>query len=179
MNRLRITRLNYLLSSFVMAWGILPPALIHSHEGGGDTDHRHASRTVAVESAEDHGHVHDAESAEHGDYSQKSNQATLLGSLVAHLHWDFLGVDLSIPVPAEDGGRDRAGEQEQVLIRLTDELPMLAGASDSLAVSHMPLLQARLDCVSAEESPSRPVGVIASIPLCDSARFERSGVLLS
>lgn len=179
MNRLRITPLNYLLSSFVVAWGILPPALIHSHEGGGDTEHRHEGRKAAVESAEDHGHVHDAKSTEHGDHPQKSDHATLLGSLVAHLHWDFLGVDLSIPVPAEDGGRDRAGEQEQVLIRLTDESPILGSSSDSLAASHMPLLQARLDCVAAETPPSRPVGVIASIPLCDSARFERSGVLLS
>ena len=176
MNRLRITPLNYLLSSVVMAWGIFPPALVHSHEGGGDTKHRHEGQTATCEVVEGHGHSHDGE---HGDQRRVVADGSLLGSLVSHLHWEFLGVGVSIPAPAEDHREDRLGDQDQVLIRLSDEMPKLGHADNWLSAYQMSMAQAKLDCAAVETTPSRPCGVSASIPLCDRARFERSGVLLS
>ena len=178
MNRLRITPLNYLLSSFVMAWGILPPALIHSHAGGGDTGHRHEGRPAPVEVVDHHDHSHDGQSREHGNQPRLLDDR-LFGSLVSHLHWGFLGAGVSIPVPAEDHREDRLGEQDQVLIRLTNEIPILGHADNWLSAHPMSMAHAKLDCAVVETTPSRPCGVTTSIPLCDRARFERSGVLLS
>jgi hypothetical protein len=177
MIRLKITPLNYLLSSFVMAWGILPPALIHSHEGGGDTGHQHDEQTVAVALVDDHGHSHDGQS--HELQAPVAADVSLLGSLVSHLHWDFLGIDLSIPLPAEDQRGDRVGEQDQVLVRLTEEMPRLSHGVNLLLALQATILEAKLDCVATRAAPSLPPGLTASIPLCDAARFERSGVLLS
>lgn len=175
MNRLRITPLNYFLSSLVMAWGILPPAFIHSHEGGGDTGHQHDERTVAV--VDEHGHSHDGPFHEH--HPPVASDTSLLGGLVSHLHWDFLGIDLSMPLPAEDQRGDRVGEQDQVLIRLTEEMPRPSRDANLLVAFPATLSEAKLDCAAAEASPSLPPGFTAAIPLCDAARFERSGVLLS
>lgn len=175
MNRLRITPLNYFLSSVVMAWGILPPALVHSHEAGGDTRHQHNQQTVAQ--VDDHGHCHEGESHEH--HPPVAADMSLLGGLVSHLHWDFLGIDLSMPLPAEDQRGDRIGEQDQVLVRLTEEMPRLCQGNNLFVALQTPILEAKLDCAAMEAVPSLPPGLSAAIPLCDAARFERSGVLLS
>ena len=84
-----------------------------------------------------------------------------------------------MPLPAEDQRGDRVGEQDQVLVRLIEEMPRLSQGVNVLVALQATLSEAKVECAATEVAPSMPPGLTAAIPLCDAARFERSGVLLS
>jgi hypothetical protein len=85
-----------------------------------------------------------------------------------------------LPAPDHDEGDDHGPGPEPALVRLADELPTVTvfGASPAWAFSLLPREPAS-DSVPATTTRSHPPNLIASIPLCDSARLERSGVLLA
>ena len=177
MTKRRSLLMNYLLSLLVMAWGILPPALRHAHEGGDDASHRHAAQAAIGEPHDGHHHPH---ANEHG-HSQAGNDAPALAKdWVVHAHWTLLGFEFSVPTP---GSRDVPKDPraaEAVLVRLVDDLPTMSLRGNySLGLDSLTWREPTAPVVCPTLCPSRPSNPISSLPLCDSARFERSGVLLA
>ena len=166
---------NLLLSALVLAWGIVPSAIRHGHEGGEDSSHRH-------DAVADHGHDHD----DRGYFAEESSQPAesgvspaVLRGLVVHLHWSLWGVDYSVPVSEDDQPDDAKNAAEPVVVRLVDSVPMPVlenngwSSRSSVAVS-----QAGLDLPVVQTVSLATPGLAQSAPLCDRARRERSGVLL-
>jgi hypothetical protein len=160
-----------------MAWGVLPPALRHTHEGGGEKDHRHFA--VAGQ-GEEHGHYHDRDAGHHGHEHESVAAPPVLADAVVHLHWEIFGFGFSMPAPDQSEHGDNGNGLEPALVRLADELPTVnANGGSPARASPLSPPELALDLVPVTTSPSRPPNLITSIPLCDSARLERSGVLLA
>lgn len=165
--------LSFVLSSVVVAWGICPPAMRHAHEGGNDTSHRH----VAAADQHEHGHSHPSGLPPH---ESRVDASATMGECAVHLHWVLLGFDFSLPVSPDTHDPERLGSFEPVMVRLVDDLITVhqgeaqCGATDLLV---SPEVVTRVVCLMP--SPLRWINPIASLPLCDRARFERSGVLLA
>lgn len=177
MNRLRTKLLNYVLSSLVMAWGMLPPALVHAHEGGDQAGHRHAA---PADQADEHSHRDGLQGCQHSHHDEGIRVSPELAGLVAHVHWEMFGVDVSWPVP-DKGNHDRSGsDAEPVLVRLaTEPLPVSVTSAAHNGLIVAAALQPALDVVRPASAPSRAPNLVAALPLCDSARLKRSGVLLA
>jgi hypothetical protein len=180
--------LNLVLSVLVLAWGILPPGVRHAHVGGGDSTHRHdAGQTVAHHGPHDHDSVdgHDADHAHHsgdGNHQHETGlDVSLSADCVVHLHWRLLGIEFSMPVSQEPAdGEDDVDTGVPAIVRMSDELVPVARAGpsvDRVCLSHTCTPSA--DVVRDLAPVSRPTNLDTSIPLCDSARLERSGVLLA
>lgn len=163
------------MSAALLTWGIAPPAIRHGHEGGGDRGHGH---DAVVHHDPEHGH-HDHDGGGHRHNDADASSLAVLSDFVVHLHWDLFGLDFSIPMP-ENGEHGDDGDGEPAVVRFIDELPTMAPYIDSFAGESLatpPDLGP--DAVVVVCSPSHPPNRISSIPLCDTARFERSGVLLA
>lgn len=164
---------NLLLSASVLMWGMVPPAIRHSHEGGTDPEHRH---DAVAEYGQEHGGHHDG--ADHRHEEWRLSVSVALRAFAVHLHWDLFGVDFSMPA-SQDGEQDTRAFRS-ALIRLVDELPtLIPGGRDSQSVPWVAPAAPAPDLVAVPTSPSRPPNLVASMPLCDRARRERSGVLLA
>ena len=106
---------------------------------------------------------------------------TLLSDFVIHLHWRFLGMDFSIPEPDEPApGNDDEGTAPPAIVRAMDGIVPATQVGPSfgrvlLAVICTP----SADVVQNRTPPLRSPDFTTSIPLCDSARLERTGVLLA
>ncbi len=165
--------LSFMLSSIVVAWGICPPAMRHAHEGGGDTSHRH----VAATDPHEHDHPHQSELPQHEAWVDTS---ATMGECAVHLHWVLLGFDFALPASPDTHDPDHLVSFESVMVRLVDDLPTISQVEQRCEAADVlvsPALVARVVCLTP--SPARWINPIASLPLCDSARFERSGVLLA
>ena len=174
-NRLRTTLLNYLLSSLVMAWGMLPPALVHAHEGGDQAGHRHAA---PVGLADEHSHDDGSHGCQHSHHEDGFQISPELGGIVAHAHWELFGVDFSWPVPDEGNHEGNSRSVEPVLVRLANEpVPVTVTSVIHSGLIGATALQPALDVVRSASAPTRAANPVAALPLCDSARLERSGVL--
>ncbi len=172
-NRFRQKTMNLLLSALVLAWGIVPPGVQHVHAGGSDPTHGHGERD---EMAHDGSHDHESDH-EHHDHAMVTD-LSLLADYVLHLHWRLLGVEFSMPMP-EKPVDDDEGTVPPAVVRVMNEegLTMQTGPSFGrvmLAVTCTP----SADVVQKLEAVPRLPNLVTSIPLCDSARLERSGVLL-
>ena len=175
-NRLGRKILSILLSALVLAWGMVPTGIQHAHVGGRDSTHRHDCRNEVAHHAS---HDHDS----HGGHHEHAtvSDVSLLSDFVVHLHWLFLGVEFSTPVPeAPADGDDDRDTVPAAIIRVTSEIVPAAQAGPSfgrvlLAVIRTPGVGVVADLTQAP----RPPNFTTSIPLCDSARLERSGVLLA
>ncbi len=174
--RFRRKTLNLLLSALVLAWGIVPPGVQHSHAGGGDTTHRHGD---CHEVAQHGSHDHDCDDEHHENATVPD--VSLSADYVLHLHWRLFGMEFSMPAPEQpaDGGDDE-GTAPPAIVRAAHDTVLTAQAGPSfgrmlLAASRTP----SADMVWSLQPIRRPPNLITSIPLCDSARLERSGVLLA
>ncbi|MFV2069935.1 MAG: hypothetical protein ACC645_23460 [Pirellulales bacterium] len=167
--------MNLLLSALVLAWGIVPPGFQHAHEGGSDTAHRHDSRHEVIHHDSHH---HDTEDAHHEHATLP--EVSRLGDYVVHLHWLFLDMDFSMPVPEEpvDGGDDD-GTVPTAFVRVMNEMvPATHAGSSFVRMLQAAICMPGVDVVSSLEPIPHPSNLVTSLPLCDSARLERSGVLL-
>lgn len=177
MNRLRTTLLKYVLSSLVMAWGMLPPALVHAHEGGDQAGHCHAA---LADLADEHSHDARSRDCQHSHHEEGIQVTPELGGLVAHAHWELFGVDVFWPVPDEGNHEGSSRGVEPVMVRLANEpLPVTITSVAQSGLIGAAALQPALDIVHSASAPSRATNPVAALPLCDSARLERSGVLLA
>ena len=162
-----------MLSALVLAWGVVPPGFEHAHAGG-HSDHQHDKcREVSH-----HGSHHHDTDDEHHEHAAESD-ATGLVDCVLHFHWRLLGVEFSMPVPTEPADGDDEGTVPPAVVRMTSEIVPATQAGPAfgrvlLAASCAP----SADVVRNLEPIPRPPNLVTSVPLCDSARLERSGVLL-
>jgi hypothetical protein len=169
------TATNLFLSALVLAWGIVPPAVRHSHEGGEDTRHRH---DAVADHGHDHGergHTGDADSAPAGS----DVSPAVLRALVVHLHWSVFGVDFSVPVPEDDQPNDGSNDAELAVVRLVDSVPTPAiDRNGPASIAPMTVAQLGLESAVVPNPPLASFHLTQPVPLCDRARHERSGVLL-
>ena len=176
-NGFRQKAMNLLLSALVLAWGFVPPGFEHAHAGGGDSDHQHdTDHDVAHHGS----HHHDAD-AEHHEHAVEPDDTdvTALVDYALHFHWQLLGVEFSMPMPMEPTDGDDEGTVPPAVVRVMNEIVPATQAGPAfgrvlLAANCAP----SADVVRNLEPIPRPPNLVTSIPLCDSARLERSGVLL-
>ncbi len=194
-NRLVKTTLSHLMSVLVLAWGTTSPGVAHCHAGGRDAAHRHdhaqsPDHDGPNEPAEadhrrpDGDHHSDGDHADgdhahgdHGNSSRRASASALIDS-VTHFHVCWLGMEFSIPMSGEpDEREDKGGSARAAVASAMHETLIVAPARSPVT----PVFLADA-CVgnSVTVSPGRRIMrpfVITSAPLCDSARFERTGVL--
>ena len=196
MKRLLHKAMTILLSGAVLASSVLPPAACHAHVEG-DRPHSHEQSHEQPDSDEhdhEHGHQHDAAAIsdhhEHHHEPPAHDDESAGGGLEpasAHLHFSIAGVDFSFPLPSHDGSDgplsptgDNAGCFG--IVRLTDDTVTVprVDLSDVIDLS-TPAPPAIASLVDATQHAARWRCVRAAdrTHLCDSARCERSGVLLT
>ena len=175
-NRFWQKAMNLLLSGLVLAWGIMPLGVQHAHAGGSDPSHKHGERD---EIAHDDSHDHELDD-EHHDHSIVSD-LSLLADNVLHLHWSLLGVELSMPLPEEpvESGDDGDTVPPTVVRVMNDVVPATQAGPSSCRALLVAICTPSTDVVWALTPAPRSPNLVTSIPLCDSARLERSGVLLA
>lgn len=179
-----------LLTLFLIALMAIPavsaPVLRHSHADG-DTLHRHSAATVVG-----HGHSH-AHGAKHSHSPRHvhrlgatakhthKNSATRSAALpVAHAHLFWFGFEWSLPIPASGrSDSDRLAASVEQWVPLVSEIVLQdasqAGASIVAADRALP---AELEPHLVVRSVNRPLNEPIVAWLCDTARRERSGVLV-
>jgi len=175
-NRFRQKIMNLLLSAMVLAWGIVPPGYQHTHAGGRDSTHQHEDCQEVAR------HVsHDRESGDGHHAHTSAPDVSLLADYVLHLHWRLLGVEFSMPVPEEPvEGDDDGNTVPPVIVRGMSEVVPTTLASPSFGrVLLAAICTPNADMVRILTPVLRSPNLVTSIPLCDSARLERSGVLLA
>ncbi len=170
--------LKFLLSALVLAWGTVSPAIQHAHVEGNDPTHRHADRHELTHHP---AHHHDSD----GEHYQRLTVADLspLTDFVVHLHLRWLGIECSLPVPEEPvQGNDEDTPPPAIVHSVEQTVPATVPATragPSLARVLLAVIRApHVDVVPDLTPVPRPRSA-TSIPLCDSARLERSGVLLA
>jgi hypothetical protein len=164
------TTTNLLLSALMLASTCLPPALRHAHEGGDEANHRHDTSGVRHLK---HGH-HEAEGYHEHEVVSITERA-VLSDAVVHLHWAIFGIDFSTTLPSEPRSREPAVVRVMVMPAISVSGENAVGVLTAIAS------QPGLDFASVRSvgtTPLQPPNLVTSAPLCDSARRERSGVLL-
>jgi len=167
--------LSLLLSASVLAWGIVPPVVQHEHAGGSDATHRHDD---CHEVAHHGSHRHDSDD-EHHEHAILPDVSPLADN-VLHLHWRFLGVEFSMPAPEEPAESDDEGTGPPAIVRAMNEEVLTTRAGPSMSRLLLVGINAPNADTGRNSAPlPRAPNLVTSIPLCDSARLERSGVLLA
>lgn len=175
-NRFRQKTMNLLLTALVLAWGVTPPGIEHVHAGGSDPAHRHED----CQEAADHGsHGHESDDGHHD--RETVSDVSLLADCILHLHWRLLGVELTMPMPEKPvEGEDDGGAVPPAIVRVMNEAVPVTLASPSFGRALLAAIRTpSAEVVRSLEPIPCPPNLGTSIPLCDSARLERSGVLLA
>jgi len=197
MKRLLHKAMTILLSGAVLASSVLPPAVCHAHSEG-DRSHSHKQDLEQPDSDEHdhghgHGHQHDGAAVSHHDEHRhhepsehEDERASGIEPASPHLHFSIAGFDFSLPLPSDDGSDgplsptgDNAGCFG--ILRLTDDTITVPRVDSSKVVelsAPAPLAIDSLVDVGEQTARWRCVRTIDRTLLCDSARCERSGVLL-
>ena len=155
----------WVLAACVLAAGLMPPAVMHSHSASDQPYHSHAADDCHADDA----HWHAAHS-----HAQPGKPC--------HLHLVFLGFTLTLPVPVSprtDSPEPGLVDVPVVLVRLiADPLPTQTVEADHWASDTAAACTSDCDCVDVTSGLSRAAPPFTSPFLCDRARRERSGVLL-
>ena len=93
----------------------------------------------------------------------------------------FFGIHISLPAAENDkDGNENGGSRVTVLVRLLDDSPAASlHRNICLGVDDFQAKAATDHNFHATSRLLPPANAISSLPLCDRARFERSGVLLA
>ncbi|MFV2069875.1 MAG: hypothetical protein ACC645_23160 [Pirellulales bacterium] len=168
--------LRLLLSVLVLAWEIVPPWVQHAHLGGSDVTHRHNGCDEVADHAS-HNHESDDEHHDHATVSDVS----LLADDVLHLHWRLLGVEFTMPVREEpvEGNNDGNTVPPAIVRVMSEVVPATQAGPSFCQVLLAAVCMPSADVVWTRAPAPRSPNLVTSIPLCDSARLERSGVLLA
>ena len=168
--------MSLLLSALVLGWGFLPPGVQHAHAGGNDSTHRHSD---CHEVAHHDSHDHDSNSRNH--YHETLPDTSLVVGSLVHLHWQFLGIEFSMPAPKQpaNGGDDQDTPTLAVVQVINEAVPNIQLGPSLGRVFLAAACSLSTDVVRDLEPVPRSPNLVTSTPLCDSARFERSGVLLA
>lgn len=158
--------LKLLLAAAVLVGSVMPPAIQHAHAGGDKTHDHWANKQHTP-----HRHSH-----HHGERNKVAEEQK------AHRHLHLFGFDLHLPVnesPTTPGRGNQSSGEELILVRLLDTD---AAMTSQQSVERLFVTVPSLATISPEtagltlQSDQRERST--SNPLCDSARCERSGVLL-
>lgn len=168
--------LSLLLSTTMLVWSMSPPAVRHAHEGGSDLSHHHDAA---------HG-THDADGTHHNHDGGNRRSLTVVSDVIAdetsHLHFHWLGFRLTLPgddSPTKTG--DEPNSSKLLVIRSgRTPLPQFhsGGRLDKL-LTPLCLNAAARDIAAMCPAVVGSLLSVATQPLCDRARHERSGVLLA
>lgn len=166
--------LSVLLSALLAVWGILPPGAVHAHVGGGDPAHQHDD---CRESAHHGFHGHGM----HGHHEHAVEpRASWLADFISHIHWRFLGIEFSMPLTeCPDSGDDGPDAMPPVIVRSADEVAPAAQVGPPMGRGLLAARFAPSFDVAQDSAPFPRLRPGTVDFLCDSARFERSGVLLA
>ena len=166
-----------LLLIVVMAMpAVSSPALRHSHADG-DKSHRHGVETVERHG---HSHTHDPANAAKAKHSHGERVSDSAQSPVEHLHVFWFGFQTSMPLSAPDQSESpRPIANAEQWVPLISEISLPDAAQDGSTMLAVDLftptgLTPRLPA----RSEVRPPHESAVAWLCDTARHERSGVLV-
>jgi len=149
------------LAVTLLAVAVAPPAVRHAHsvdEGGGSHSHSGEDARAETHGDSQHGHGHEW-----------------------HLHVSFLGLEITLPDRVPNRGNDESGAQTEVVLlasRTVVTAPSLcceASLAGTLSAPSQPSLD---DAVAMQFRATAPPPVSVA-PLCDAARRERTGVLLT
>ena len=173
-NHFRQKTMSLLLSALVLVWGVIPPGVEHTHTGGNDASHKH-DKCDDVAHHDSHNHHGDDGHHEHATVPDVS----LSADNVLHLHWQLLGMEFSMPVPEEpaDGSDNESSVPSAVIRVMNENVPATQAGPSFDRVFLAAICMPSVDAVWSLEPIPRPHDLVTSIPLCDSARLERSGVL--
>jgi hypothetical protein len=173
-----ITRTTSILLAILLVMAaVAPPAIRHTHPLA-DENQRHHNHDGNPDLSHDHCHYGDGR----GHYlaDRYAGAAELTNGHWWHLHFRFLDLEMTVPEPASDQGD---GESDG-----KDTVSVLASAQPLLPCQALPSASAQqliLRSTFSAPSDAAPMHVVvwapapvSFAPLCDSARRERSGVLL-
>ncbi len=103
-----------------------------------------------------------------------------MGECAIHLHWTLMGFDFTLPAPPDPHDPDHLASCEPEMVLLVNDLPTVTQHQSWYVGADLSESLDPLACFSSMMPWSpRWLNPTASWPLCDSARFERSGVLLA
>jgi len=173
-----------LLTAAVLTGSLVTPAVRHSHSEG-DRPHSHATDVVDDDpSHEHHGHAHGKNDV-HGSRHRHAPNAPVMEELsdqAPHLHISLLGFDFTFPQEGEPTGPPVPDDKGRlVVLRITPDVVSNSTVAFADLVDLSPVPSASAGQNDLEMSPAAKslVRPIDRILLCDSARCERSGVLLT
>jgi hypothetical protein len=166
------------LAVLLLAATVAPPAVSHSHplDNGDESLHRHM---------EDHGwphaHRHHHHESGHRLARPLSSEAEITHGDWRHLHFRFLGLDLTLPEPTSNESDSETRERNALSVLASDEAPLPCQTTVSSSVQQM--FRTWMHSSSDDAAPMQVVvsapAPVSCTPLCDRARRERSGVLLA
>lgn len=178
LDRVSRTSLKLLVAAAVLAWTSMPPAIVHSHEDGDNPTHRHEIGSDHHDHHHHHGHSH---TADHAHARPAVPDGVDFGTVAVHCHWQLLGFWFALPFSRERGDHeDERGMARVAIVDLADGDGLAAPTGIAMAQAVCQPSPAAspgfVPLVSTLQGPQRPT---SATPLCDSARLERSGVLLA
>lgn len=181
LNRSLRASLSVLLAFAIAVWTLAPPAYQHSHEGGTNLSHHHHNGDTDHDSfiAEEHG-PHHADDDEDSPLLTEVVQA--LGGGGSHLHFEWLGIHLTLPAgQAPNNSDDDDGAPKLLVMGSGQALRLQFQSVNKLAQPPFSfgcaLPAAHFIGDGLAKRYSQPPDVTHS--LCDRARHERSGVQLA
>ncbi len=166
----------------VLLTSVTPPALAHVHEALSSEPNTEDPELPPRHSAhphshDGHGHPHVGHGPGHHHHDHRSDEPDH-GEGGWHLHVVLLGVEF--PIPWNDPGeQDRLGDDERV-VRVVDEQ-----ATDVSSIGRSwPACEPSIEVAVLAADVAHPRTCVdrhdsCRNSLCDAARFERSGVLLT
>jgi hypothetical protein len=167
-----------LLAALLLLAAVAPPAIRHTHPLA-DEGHSHHHHDANPDLS--HGHYHHGEDRGRHLADRYVRDAELTNGHWWHLHFHFLGLEVTLPEPASDqGDRESSGlEAVSVLPFAQEPVPCRMAQTVSAWETFTPFT-----ALSPEDAALLQVVVnapppVSCPPLCDRARRERSGVLIA
>lgn len=173
-----------LLTAAMLSGTANPVAMRHSHSGG-ERPHRHADDRAEQVHRRDHHHHHGhhrhGHDAGHVPHESGGSAPEHLQSNTEHLHLVWFGIEFTWPRPLGNSQEDEPAERSVAFIRLnSNEATISSQPGNSIESLARPShFRGSLVANGATDAISTPTDVPARTLLCDIARRERSGVLLT
>ncbi len=162
--------LGWLIAAIVLVGSVTPPGVRHSHADG-ERPHDHSHRH------DHHGHVHHWHGHTHSHHFSDHQDSSEPAS--AHVHFWVFGWIVTIPSSSAPGDSEGDDSDCTKLIYLvqTDQANRQHNQVWDKCLLDSQTAVTEYDAARLQTLPVRSPPV-KTPPLCDSARFERSGVLL-
>lgn len=169
-----------LLTAVLVVNGIGLHGFGHAHVGGED-DHSHVGEATAKHKVPISHYSHDSHDDHHHAQHDENHQCSVCDSqlsagLVNHSHFSLFGFEFSIPTSDDSQGDEQSQSWEYLCQREDVVVPIVRSLQSDLL--QQTLLATDVCQTVATLREFSATAQVPSLPLCDGARFERSGVLL-